>query len=146
MSLIALALWILTALAGLVLLGTWVAAGGVRRARGAPGQHRRLPPALVFGHLLLAAGGLAVWAVYLGLQTAGLAWAALATLLVVATLGLIMFVRWVPAYRSRRAFGSSPGAAHRAAPEQSLPIAVVITHGLLAVGTVVLVLLAALGT
>lgn len=145
MDIVALCLWVLTALAGLTILGAWIAAGGVRRASRAPGRHRRLPPALVFGHLLLAAGGLAVWALYLALQQAGLAWAALGTLLVVATLGLIMFARWVPSYRSRVTLGVAPGGAHRAPPEQNLPVAVVLGHGVLAVSTVVLVLLVAIG-
>jgi hypothetical protein len=49
----ALIVWIITAIGGFGLLATWVAKGGVR-----PGTGSRFPPALIFGHFLLAAAGL----------------------------------------------------------------------------------------
>jgi len=149
----ALCAWLLTAAAGLFILGTWIAGGGVRRVPGHHGRHRRLPPALVFGHLLLAASGLVVWVVYVVLGHAGVAWAGFVILIPVAGMGLTMFIRWVPSYRERTRLGVGPGAAHRsthdaahrAPPEHNIPVAIVGVHGVLAVTTVVLVLLTALG-
>ncbi|WP_103351549.1 hypothetical protein [Amycolatopsis sp. CA-128772] len=67
------------------------------------------------------------------------AWIAFALLVLVALLGFTMLARGLPGYRAR---GASSGEA---APEQHFPVAVVGAHGLFAVATVVLVLLAALG-
>jgi hypothetical protein len=152
MGIAAVCLWAVTAAAGLVLLGTWIAKGGVHRMPGGRGRHRRLSRTLVFGHVLLAAAGLLVWIAYLALASSVLSWAALAIVILVAVLGLAMFVRWVPTYRGRARLGTGPGAAaHRAQPsprqppEQHFPILVVATHGVLAVTTVVLVVLTALG-
>jgi hypothetical protein len=128
-----------------------------RQGRGAPdaggrGRHRRLSRTLVFGHVLLAVAGLLVWIAYLALASSVLSWAALAIVILVAVLGLAMFVRWVPTYRERARLGPGPGAAaHRAQPspgqppEQHFPVLVVAAHGVLAVTTVVLVVLTALG-
>jgi hypothetical protein len=54
-----------------------------------------------------------------------------------------MLLRWVPGYRNQAAAGSTGAVADRPA-EQHFPVMVVGAHGLLAVGTLVLVLLAAL--
>lgn len=153
MSIAALCAWLLTAAAGTVMVGTWIAGGGVRRVRGQHGRHRRLPPALVFGHLLLAVSGLAVWIGYVILGSTGLAWAGFGVLIPVAAMGVTMFIRWIPSYRERSGMGVGPGAAHRsthdpahrAQPERNIPPVVVGLHGLLAVITVILVLLTAIG-
>jgi hypothetical protein len=77
--------------------------------------------------------------------TEALAWVALVLLLGVAVLGFTMVTRW----RQERAAlavaptGSSAGAERPA--EQHFPVPVVYLHGLLAVITLVLVLLTALG-
>lgn len=142
MAVTTLVAWALTAVVGLFILGTWLAGGGVRRA-GDRGRHRRLPPSLVFGHLTLAAAGLAVWAVFVTLRDAGVAWLALGFLVVAAVLGIAMFVRWVPSYRARST-GRGPGAAHRVEPERNIPLTIVLGHGVLAVTTLVLVVLTAL--
>lgn len=60
MDVAALVLWILTAGGGFYLLGTWIAKGGGRPE----GAGSNFPPALIFGHLLLAAAGLVLWIVY----------------------------------------------------------------------------------
>jgi hypothetical protein len=152
MGIAAVCLWGLTALAGMVLFGTWLANGGVRRGAGARGRHRRLPRTLVLGHVLLAVVGLLVWIAYLTWGRGMLIWAALGVIAVVAVLGLVMFGRWVPSYRGRARFGTGPGAAHRAPstgrwalPEHHFPVAVVAAHGVLAVSTVALVVLTAVG-
>jgi hypothetical protein len=87
----ALIAWVITALGGGYLLATWLFRGGMRqRKTGAT----TFPPLLIFGHFLLAASGLITWIAYLLTAIRGLAWAALIGLLLVATLGCTMFVRW----------------------------------------------------
>jgi hypothetical protein len=132
MEIAALIAWLITAGGGFVLLGTWLARGGARASR--------FPPALIFGHFLLAAIGLVVWIIYVINDSDGLAWAAFVILLPVALLGFAMFARWLG---GRSAAGGTDATATPA--EQSFPVVVVIAHGLLAVTTLVLVLLTALG-
>lgn len=147
MSIAALIAWVITAVGGFVLLGTWVARGGPRAPRTS-----HFPPALIFGHFALAVVGLVVWIIYLFAERAVLAWIAFALLVPVALLGFTMLARWLPVYRSRatvtagRSSGPGATAAGEQAPaEQHFPVAVVGAHGVLAVATVVLVLLTALG-
>jgi manganese efflux pump family protein len=141
MDIAALIAWVVTALGGFILLGTWISRGGTRQGQGdTPAS--RFPPGLIFGHFLLAATGLVLWIVYLVTDSLALAWVCFAILLVVASLGFTMFARWLQARRAPVAAGG-PVAAR--APEQHFPVPVVILHGLLAATTLVLVLLAALG-
>jgi manganese efflux pump family protein len=137
----ALIAWILTAGGGFVLLATWIRGGGHRQ----PGNSN-FPPAVIFGHFGLAALGLVIFIVYVVSGSHALAWVAFVLLVPVALLGFAMFARWLPAYRRR---GTLTGAAEKAtasAPaERNFPVAVVGAHGVLAVVTVVLVLLTALG-
>jgi hypothetical protein len=147
MAVAALVTWVLTAAGGLFMLSIWISRGG-------PTQHRNdtvLAPSVIFGHFGLAALGLVVWIVFVVAGTQALAWVAFALLVPVALLGFIMLTRWLPVYRGARvapAGGSAeePGAASPAAPpERHFPVAAVAGHGVLAVVTVVLVLLAAIG-
>jgi hypothetical protein len=131
MDIAALVAWLLTAVGGFVMLGVWIAKGGLRRPRTS-----KFPPAVIFGHFTLAAAGLVVWIIYLIAGGTGLAWTAFAILVPVAALGFVMLAGWLPAYRARTADGEQP-------PETRFPAVVVAGHGLLAVVTVVLVLLAA---
>lgn len=138
MDIAALIAWVVTAGGGFVLLGTWVAKGGLRQQETSQG---RLPPTLVFGHFLLAAVGLLVWIAFVvSDDVIGLAWTAFALLVPVALLGFVMFWRWLGV---RRALASAPSPAG-VAPEQHFPLVLVVLHGLLAVTTLVLVLLAAI--
>jgi hypothetical protein len=132
MEIAALVAWLITAVGGFFLLGTWLARGGTRASR--------FPPALIFGHFLLAAIGLIVWIVYVVNDSDGLAWAAFVILLPVALLGFAMLARWLS---GRSAAGGTDASG--APAEQHFPVPVVIGHGLLAVTTLVLVLLTALG-
>src|SRR5215208_6262865 len=92
MDIAALVAWVLTAGGGFVLFGPWVARGGPQQARtGAT----RFPPALIGGHLLLAATGLLLWIAYGATDADGLAWASFALRLPVALLGCAMLFRWV---------------------------------------------------
>jgi manganese efflux pump family protein len=145
MDVAALVTWLVTAVGGFVLLGLWIARGALRAPAG---EGTRFPPAAVFGHLLLAAAGLVVWIVFVASSSSsGLAWAALVILVPVALLGFAMLLRWLAGRRQLSRAPASVGAA--AAPtvapaEQSFPVAIVVLHGVLAVTTVVLVLIAAL--
>jgi len=131
----ALITWLLTAAGGFVLLLVWVNRGGMRQKE--PGN--RIRPPLIMSHFLLAATGLVLWIVYVFSDTDALAWIAFAILVVVALLGWTMFAIWL---RRRRTTESAE--ADRPA-EQNFPVPVVALHGVLAVTTVVLVFLAAVG-
>jgi hypothetical protein len=142
MAIAALITWLLTAVGGFVMLGTWIAKGGLREPRTS-----HLPPAVVLGHFALAAAGLVVWIVYLFVDSHVLAWVALVLLVPVALLGFVMLFRWIPVYRARAVAAGGPGttgAADQAPAERSFPVAIVGGHGLFAVATVVLVLLTAI--
>ena len=135
----ALIAWVLTAGGGFVLLAIWLSRGGMQQQEAG----NRIRPPLILSHFLLAATGLVIWIIYLVFDRDALAWIAFAILGVVALLGWTMFAIWFRRRRSRAA------AADVAAPgmpaEQHFPVPIVTLHGVLAVTTVVLVLLTALG-
>src|SRR4051794_29534661 len=136
----ALVTWVITAGGGFVLLWRWLAGGGIRQEE--PGS--RVRPPLILSHFLLAATGLGLWIVYVATDSDALAWIAFATLVVVAALGWTMFAIW---WRRRRAAaGAGTGVAAVGLPaEQQFPVPIVALHGVFAVTTVILVLLAAAG-
>ncbi len=148
MAVAALVTWLLTAAGGLFMLSIWISKGG-------PTQHRNdtaLPPPVIFGHFGLAALGLVLWIIFVVTGSAALAWIAFVLLVPVAALGFVMLTRWLPVYRGSKVAAASaagPGAGSAVAaadtPERHFPVAGVAGHGVLAVVTVVLVLLAALG-
>lgn len=147
MHIAALITWLITALGGFYLLGTWIAKGGLHD-RGSS----HLPAPVLFGHFLLAAAGLVVWIAYLVAGSKALAWTAFILLVPVALLGLAMFARWLPSVRNRQpapvAAAGAPGAARpdmaAETPERHFPMAIVLGHGVFAVITVVLVLVSAI--
>lgn len=133
MAIAALVSWIVTAVLGFTMLGLWLSKGGLRAAQSdAAAIPTRLVPPLILTHFLLAASGLVVWIVYVIIDSDILTWIAFGLLVIVAIIGDVMFLRW----RRSRA---------EATPEARFPVAVVYVHGLLAVTTIVLVLLTALG-
>lgn len=135
----ALIAWVVTAGGGFVLLAIWLSRGGMQQGR-EPGS--RIRPPLILGHFLLAATGLVIWIIYVASDSDALAWIAFAILAVVALLGWTMFAIWFQ--RGQR--GAVREAADPGTPaEQYFPVPVVAVHGLLAVTTVVLVFLAAIG-
>ncbi|MFF9277068.1 hypothetical protein [Streptomyces griseosporeus] len=140
MDIAALIAWVVTALGGFYLLGTWIQRGGIRQQQSGTSH---LPPPVIFGHFALAAIGLVVWIVYVVADKDALAWTAFGLLLPVALLGFAMLARWIPVHRERAAAASGVEGAVPA--ERHFPVAVVVAHGLLAVVTLVLVLLTALG-
>ena len=126
--------WIVTAGGGFVLLTIWLSRGGMQQREGG-----RIRPPLILSHFGLAATGLVLWIIYVFSDSEALAWIAFALLVVVAVLGFTMFAIW---WR-RRQLGAAAGAGAEPA-EQHFPVPIVALHGLLAVITVILVLLAAL--
>jgi len=145
MEFAALITWFVAILAGLYMLAVWLIENDAT-SRGTPS---RLPAPIIFSHMFLAATGFALWVGYLVMHRRTLAWAAVAVLLGIATLGLTMFLRWIPVY-----YGSpeSPGppasslpAVSDAPAEGHFPVILVYCHGLLAVTTLILVLLSTLG-
>ncbi|MEW2621549.1 hypothetical protein [Streptomyces sp. NPDC048106] len=147
MAIAALITWVITALGGFYMLGIWIRRGGIRRPQTGAS---RLPAPVVFGHFALAAIGLVVWIVYVVADKSALAWTSFGLLLPVALLGFVMLARWIPVYRDRATAGAAavatgPGAEGAVPAERHFPVPVVLAHGLLAVVTLVLVLLTALG-
>jgi len=155
MAVAALITWVVTAGLGFYMLRTWISNGG---ARDSGSSHFR--PPVVFGHFLLAAGGLVLWVVYVVNDSRALAWVAFADLLVVAVLGDLLVYRWTKDRRGAGAPASSAGNQGAAGDtmtvgarevgavrlaEQRIPTPAVALHGVVAVTTVVLVLLSALG-
>ena len=135
----ALIAWVVTAGGGSVLLAIWLSRGGMRQGR-EPGS--RIRPPLILGHFLLAATGLVIWIIFVASDSDALAWIAFAILAVVALLGWTMFAIWF----QRRQRGAVREAVDPGTPaEQHFPVPIVAVHGLLAVTTVVLVFLAAIG-
>ena len=141
----ALIAWVVTAAGGFVLLAIWLSRGGMRQAR-EPGT--RIRPPLILGHFLLAATGLVIWIIYVANDNDTLAWIAFVLLAIVALLGFTMFAIWYQRRQRGPAAATgvtgSPGSSETP-PEQHFPVPIVALHGLLAVTTVVLVFLAAVG-
>jgi hypothetical protein len=141
----ALITWFVAILAGLYMLAVWLIENDIT-SRATPS---RLPAPVIFSHLFLAAAGFALWVGYLVLHSRTLAWAAVAVLLGIATLGLTMFLRWVPVYYGSPDSPGPPAASLAAASdgpaEGHFPVILVYCHGLMAVTTLVLVLLSTLG-
>jgi hypothetical protein len=131
--------WIVTAGGGFVLLALWLRHGGMRQRQ--PG--RQIRPPLVLSHFALAATGLLVWIIYVFSDSDALAWIAFAILVLVAVLGWTMFAIWWQRRQARAA--AAPDSTPGLPAEQRFPVAIVTLHGLLAVTTVVLVFLAAIG-
>jgi hypothetical protein len=132
-------------LLGLYMLAVWLIENDVTGRGVTPS---RLPVPVVFAHLGLAATGLSVWVAFLIFNRKALAWTAVGILFAVALLGLTMFARWIPVHRgpSRPVSPPQPPASALAVPaEGNFPVVVVAAHGLLAVTTLILALLTALG-
>jgi hypothetical protein len=142
MSIAALMAWVITALAGFFLLSIWIIEYDREFQRAAA---TRLPVPVISAHALLAVSGLVLWILYLMIDETRVAWAAVAVLGVVAVLGLIMAARWIPVYRAFAAPGTPRTRTNTIPPERNFPLPAVVAHGILALTTLVLVLLTALG-
>lgn len=142
MNVAALFTWMVTILAGLILLVIWIIEYDHEFQSAAA---TRLPVPVISAHALLGMGGLMLWISYLLIGEQRLAWATVAALGTVAVLGLIMAARWIHVYRAVADPG--PALTRRIAvpPERNFPVPVVVAHGLLAVTTLALVVFTALG-
>jgi manganese efflux pump family protein len=142
----ALITWLAAVLAGLYMFAVWLIENDATDRHPDAGK---LPPLVVFTHLLLALAGLVVWGGYLLLDYETLAWAALALLTAIALLGLTMFAKWIRVHHEPVPIASGaqhPRQAAVAVPVKGIfPVAVVAAHGLLAGSTLVLVLLTTIG-
>src|SRR5579872_7227923 len=134
MALLSFIAWLITAAAGLGLVSIWII------ERDEDSAASRLPKTVVSAHGLLAVVGLAVWAMYLLMDSDRLAWTAIAILAVVVLLGSTMAVRFIGVYRAYRtpspvlvhAGSRATGIEESSPPERHLPLALVITHGVMA--------------
>jgi hypothetical protein len=142
MSVAALFTWMITILAGLILLVIWIIEYDREFQTAAA---TRLPVPVISLHALLGLSGLMLWVGYLLLDEERLAWATVAALGAVALLGLIMAARWIGVYRAVVDPGPSLTRRTIVPPERNFPLPVVLAHGVLAVTTLVLVLFTALG-
>ena len=144
MGVAALISWFVTAFVGLYLVAVWLIENDVSQQ----GTVRsRLPGPVILGHVLLALSGLVCWVIHLLFGSASWGWAAMGILGGIAVLGLTMFTRWIPVHAAYVAAESSRSvsAEFDFPAERAFPLTVVIIHGVLAVTTVILVLLAMLG-
>jgi hypothetical protein len=159
MSVLALVTWIMAGGGGLYLLSIWLIEYDKDFQATAA---TRLSPLVLACHVLMAGGGLLVWAAYLILGQDDLSWIAVGALAVTATLGLTMAIRWISVYRATRVSRAVRVARRLAVvadgriavldrepepgpPERNFPLPVVIAHGVFAAATLTLVLLVALG-
>jgi len=144
MGVAALISWFVTTFVGLYLLAVWLIENDVTQQGAA---HSRLPGPVILGHVLLALTGLVFWVVHLLFGAASWGWAAVGVLVGIATLGVTMFTRWIPVHAAYVAAESTRGmsAEFDFPAERAFPLSVVIIHGVLAVTTVTLVVLAMLG-
>ena len=142
MDTVALYTWMVTILAGLLLLVIWIMEYD-REFQSAAAT--RLPVPVISTHALLGMGGLLLWIGYLLLDEDRLAWFTVATLGTVASLGLIMAARWIRVYRAIADPGPSLTKTVVVPPERHFPVPVVIAHGILAFSTITLVVITALG-
>jgi hypothetical protein len=144
MGVAALISWFVTAFVGLYLVAVWLIENDVSQQ----GTVRsRLPGPVILGHVLLALSGLVAWVVHLLFGSASWGWAAMGILGGIAVLGLTMFTRWIPVHAAFVQAEATRGmsAEFDFPAERAFPLTVVIIHGVLAVTTVTLVLLAMLG-
>jgi manganese efflux pump family protein len=137
MSFAALIAWLLTAGLGLYMFAIWLIEDD-----GSDDGHsyRRLRAPVVFSHAGLALAGLVVWFISIYVPLNILGDTAVVILAVVAALGVFMFTRWIPVHRMYSGrlvpeLGSAP-------PERNFPLPVVLLHGVLALTTVTLVVIA----
>lgn len=129
--------WMATVFVGLLLLVIWLMEYDREYQSAAT---TRLPVPVISAHALLGMGGLIMWGGYLLADEERLAWATVAVLVTAALLGLIMAARWVRVYRAFADPDPSPTRAITVPPERKFPLPVVVSHGILAVTTIVLVM------
>ena len=93
MAIAAMIAWVLTASIGAYMLRTWVMRGGLRRQR-ATGVG--VPPAVVFGHASAALTGLVVWLGFVDTGLDLLAWLGVTVVIGTIALGVCTVTLWTP--------------------------------------------------
>jgi hypothetical protein len=136
MNWVVLVVWLLTAVGGFTLIGIWLQHGGMQAA-----AIRRFPKALPWLHGLSAVVSLVLFLVYLFADAEALKPIVLIGLLLTAVLGIWMFVLWLS--RRGQTMARAVGADAARAPEDNFPNAVVALHGIAAVATLILYIVAA---
>jgi hypothetical protein len=125
----ALTTWLIDAISGAYMLGTWIARGGMRQQL-TTGD--RLAPRVVFTHFGIATTGLLVWISFLTTRWVPLAWLAVGLLMLVIGLGISTVTLWTP-FPAHRATadpdadpdaGAEPGAAPAAGGDNGDPLTV----------------------
>ncbi|HEU5423639.1 MAG TPA: hypothetical protein VFU72_08875 [Nitrolancea sp.] len=136
MNLATLIVWLVTAVGGLILVGIFLSRGGLQT-----GREHRFPRPLPFAHALLAVASLVLFLIWWANGSDALKPIVLVGLLLTAVLGIWMFVLWLGKLRVR--LSPSVGAATTRPAEDSFPTVLVALHGILAVSTLVLYIVAA---
>jgi hypothetical protein len=133
MNWVTLVVWLLTAVGGFTLIGIWLQHGGVRSTAA-----RRFPKPLPFLHALAAIVSLVLFLIYIFADLDSLKVVTLIGLLITAVLGIAMFVMWLAGARTRAAQAGADNP-----PEDHFPTPLVALHGIAAVATLVLYIVAA---
>ena len=156
LSLAALAAWLVTVGLGVAMMARWITRA---RRRGAQPGHRR-QPILNFTHFGLALTSLLAWISYLATDVTGLAWAACGLLIPVVGLGMTLVflapargpvtslptTRAGPATRAPATTAAAARPDDDPAPARRPPAFVVAAHITAASITILLAVLAAIGT
>jgi manganese efflux pump family protein len=141
----ALLAWLATAASGGWVLVRWLLAGGspLRRTMTAA------PPAVILGHVGTAALGLVLWVSFLLSGWVALAWTALAILAPVAGLGMGVLLLGLPGPArppiGAGAIGARAIGARVPGRRARIPVLAIVAHGMFAVTTLLLVLMATIG-
>jgi hypothetical protein len=136
----ALLAWLATAASGGFVLARWLLAGGspLRRTPTAA------PPAVILGHVGAGALGLALWVSFMLSGWVPLAWTALAVLAPVAGLGMGVLLLGLPGPPRPRT-GTRAVGARAAGRRTRVPVLAIAAHGMFALTTLLLVLMATIG-
>jgi hypothetical protein len=136
----ALLAWLATAASGGFVLARWLLAGGspLRRTPTAA------PPAVILGHVGAGALGLVLWVSFMLSGWVPLAWTALAVLAPVAGLGMGVLLLGLPGPVRPRT-GTRPVGARATSRRTRIPVLVIAGHGMFALTTLLLVLMATIG-
>ena len=132
MNWVTLVVWLVTAVGGFTLIGIWLQHGGMSSTAA-----RRFPKPLPFLHGFTAVVSLVLFLVYIFADMDSLKVVTLVGLLITAALGIAMFVMWLGGARTRTAPVGADGA-----PEDHFPTPIVALHGIAAVGTLILYIVA----
>jgi hypothetical protein len=136
----ALLAWLATAASGGFVLARWLLAGGspLRRTPTAA------PPAVILGHVGAGALGLVLWVSFMLSGWVPLAWTALAVLAPVAGLGMGVLLLGLPGPPRPRT-GTRAVGARAAGRRARIPVLAIAAHGMFALTTLLLVLMATIG-